>query len=219
MERTRFTEIWKNVTLKGFEKHYQVSNLGKVRSIPQIDRDHIGRPFDGRIRISELYGGNYKHITLSVYGKRRTINIHKLVALAFISNPLNKPQVNHKDGIKTNNNANNLEWVTASENRKHSFDVLGKVGVNKNRFGILSHHNKRVNQYNKNGTFITSYYSLEYAGKMTNITSSSICKALKGIIQSAGGFTWKYNNPTLAVYADRTFETTIKKGITKIKQI
>jgi len=70
--------------------------------------------------------GKYLIISLSSAGKKKYFLVHRLVALAYIENPQNKPQVNHKDGDTQNNKLNNLEWVTASENQKHAVEVLGR---------------------------------------------------------------------------------------------
>ncbi len=101
-------EIYKDV--KGYEGLYQVSNLGNVKSLH-------GK---GKImRLGKMKKG-YLLVELSKNAVRKGVLVHRLVALAFIPNPENKPQINHKDGVKSNNNLSNLEWVTAIENSRHS---------------------------------------------------------------------------------------------------
>jgi hypothetical protein len=75
---------------------------------------------------------NAGYLRTSVYenGKHKNVSIHRLVAMAFVPNPENKPEVNHKDGDKTNNHADNLEWVTGVENKRHCREVLGKINRN-----------------------------------------------------------------------------------------
>ncbi len=97
-------EIWKVVE---DYPNYEVSNMGKV--------------YNKKFKRFLSKGGNtYKHITLCSDGFTYCVNIHRLVAKAFIPNPLNKPQVNHIDGNKSNNNVNNLEWCTPKENHQHA---------------------------------------------------------------------------------------------------
>lgn len=72
--------------------------------------------------------GNYMQVGLCHKGKPKLFLTHRLVAIHFIDNPENKPEVNHIDGNKKNNNLSNLEWVTRSENKKHSYHVLGNIG-------------------------------------------------------------------------------------------
>ena len=107
-------EIWKQI--EGFNNYY-ISNLGNVKSVNYanngIEKELVKVPnYKGYLRVV-LYNSNKK------YKKRVSI----LVALHFIKNPENKPQVNHKDGNKLNNNYCNLEWATASENIQHAYDT------------------------------------------------------------------------------------------------
>jgi hypothetical protein len=110
-------EIWKDVY--GFEGVYQVSSWGRIKSYKR-KKTNIIKPFNN--------GSGWMQISLS--GKK--FLIHRLVALIFIPNPENKPEVNHKDGIKSNNHVDNLEWVTNQENITHSIlSGLKKVKLNK----------------------------------------------------------------------------------------
>jgi hypothetical protein len=119
------TEIWKPVP--GFEGHYEVSNQGRVRSHDFMRPIRNGglQPCRGRI-IKQFVGSHgYPAVTLNKDGiQLRGRLVHRLVALAFIPNPEQKKQVNHKDGNRLNPVASNLEWVTPSENSIHSANIL-----------------------------------------------------------------------------------------------
>lgn len=116
-------EEWKDI--EGYEGRYQVSNCGRIRSfltkgvrnkVEMYDESsHIIKP------ILDTFG--YHVVNLRKNNGMKGIKIHRLVAKAFIPNPNNLPQVNHKDGNKQNNNLDNLEWVTAKENIAHSFST------------------------------------------------------------------------------------------------
>ena len=113
-------EIWKG--LKDFP-NYEVSNMGRVRSVVHTDR--FGRKQGGHIIKSHFDGrGNYVHVGLMKNGKVIFRNVHRLVAIAFIENPHNYPEVNHKDEDKTNNAVNNLEWCT----HKYNNNYMNKKG-------------------------------------------------------------------------------------------
>lgn len=105
----KIEEIWKDVI--GFEGFYQVSSLGRIK-----------RSFANGDKIIKLHTepAGYQLYSFSVRELKRTIRIHRVVAEAFIQNPECKPQINHIDGIKSNNAASNLEWCTSKENVRHA---------------------------------------------------------------------------------------------------
>ena len=126
------TEIWHPCA--GFETHYEVSNMGNVRSVERyVNNGHKNglKKLPMRVLKPALGKSGYLLVTFSVDNTQSSQNVHRLVARAFIFNEANKPQVNHKDGNKKNNAVDNLEWVTASENGLHSFRVLGNTAWNK----------------------------------------------------------------------------------------
>lgn len=103
-------EQWKPVA--GYEGDYEVSNFGRVRSLKRSTYGRILRPcFDGR--------KHYLHVSLSKNGVSTVKNVHRIVAIAFLENPDNLPEVNHKDEDKTNNCANNLEWCSHVYNNRY----------------------------------------------------------------------------------------------------
>ncbi|MFD2658588.1 NUMOD4 domain-containing protein [Gracilibacillus thailandensis] len=103
-------EEW--VDIKDFEGMYQISNHGRVKS---FKRDKNGRV------MSSKDNGHYYQIILCKNGVQKRFSVHRLVAMHFIPNPDDKPQVNHIDGNKRNNHVSNLEWVTNGENEKHAY--------------------------------------------------------------------------------------------------
>ena len=111
-------EVWMDI--EGYEGYYQVSNMGKVKSLKRNVKHYIGgtKTINERLLKNTVVNG-YHQVDLSKQGIRKRFLVHRLVANAFIENPKKKLQVNHIDGDKTNNNTSNLEWVTASENVTH----------------------------------------------------------------------------------------------------
>lgn len=110
-------ETWKS--LDGLVKNgdnYEISDLGNVKNVTT-----------GKIRKNQIDKDGYLWVSLYKNNKPFNAKIHRLIALAFIPNPDNKPTVNHKDGNKKNNDISNLEWSTSSENNKHAYDIGLKI--------------------------------------------------------------------------------------------
>lgn len=112
-------EVWKDILdFDGLYKgYYQISNLGRVRSLDRVDS--LGRKQIGCILIGSNSWNGYRQVSLKRNSKSKTFRVHRLVANAFLENNDNKPQVNHKDEDKHNNNVKNLEWVTIKENANY----------------------------------------------------------------------------------------------------
>ena len=114
-------EVWADV--EGYEGIYQVSNNGNVRSLDRVIKRKNGnkRAINGKLLTHTRHRSGYYYVRLGTKGNQKHHYVQRLVATAFIPNPHSKPQVNHINGVKTDNNVCNLEWVTPLENMAHAF--------------------------------------------------------------------------------------------------
>lgn len=181
-------EIWKDI--EGYEGLYQVSNYGRVKSLDHIVSNHTSNIISkGKILKERINRKGY--ISYALYKKNQSKNIkaHRLVAIAFIPNPENKPQVNHIDGNKQNNRVDNLEWCTNKENQIHAWEN-GLITAKK---GGQVHNAKPILKFDLDGNFIKEYDCIINAVRDLEIrTYKNISKCCKGKYEQAYGFKWKY---------------------------
>ena len=163
-------EVWKNI--EGYEKLYQISNFGRVKSLNynRTGKEKILKPSKDK--------DGYLHVGLCKNGKAKFFRVHRLVCSAFLENPENLPQVNHKDENKENNHVDNLEWVSPKENINY--------GTRNEKMS------KPIIQYTKEGVFIREWVSTITASKQLKIHHISEC--CKGKRKTCGGFLWKYKS-------------------------
>lgn len=175
-------EIWKDV--EGYEKLYQVSNLGRVKSLGNGGSKNSKFSSERILKLKSNKVTGYLYVRLSKDGKQKHYSIHRLVALAFLPNPNNFPQINHKDEDKKNNTLQNLEWCSAEYN---------------NNYGT---HNKRMvvsltNYPSKSKKVLCIetnkvYPSTRQIERELGFANGNISAACNGKRKSAYGYTWRY---------------------------
>ena len=174
-------EIWKDID--GYNGLYKVSNYGSIKSFHKKTIKYLSQKID-------IYG--YNQVSLWCKNKSKTHLVHRLVAIAFIENSNNYPQINHKNGIKTDNNISNLEWCNNSMNHLHAYNVLKRKPSWEGKFGRENYSSKKIIQMSIEGNDIKTFYGFNEAERITNISCSNIRSVCRGRTKTAGGYKWKY---------------------------
>ena len=162
--------MWKKFIYEGQETDYSVSTEGEVRKDTK------------KYMLSQSSQQDYKFVGLIINGKQKRMRVHRMVALTFINNPDNKPYVNHINGNRSDNNVENLEWVTPSENTQHAVNTgLFKSG-----------RTRAVIQYNLNGEQMATFESATEAARQTGGSQSKITMCCRRQRDSANDYQWRY---------------------------
>ena len=175
-------EIWKDI--EGYEGLYQVSNLGRVRSYHKLNGR--GLEENPHVLTPKVDKDGYFEFNLRKDKTSKYLRCHRLVAQTFIPNPENKSQINHKNGVKTDNEVENLEWVNCVENIHHAFVTGLRVKTPLNNPKSI-----KVAQYTLDGKLIKTYPSMREVERQTNFKHTCISRATKSKTHYSHGFIWK----------------------------
>jgi len=191
--------MWKEIP--NTDGLYFANEDGEIKSAPRMSRVKNNHQYlrGGKILKQSINSHGYPCVTIKYLdGSQRVVAVHRLVACTFIPNPENKPQINHIDGVKTNNCVSNLEWCTARENLMHAFSS----GLNKGgkpwlgKSGKLHPNSICVRAFDDNGNFVAEYESISLASKATGIGDSHISQCVNGKRKHAGGLVWVAISPS-----------------------
>lgn len=199
-------EVWKDV--KDFEGLYQVSNLGRVRSVTHDVVDTLGRHSTKEGKILSLRNSTqtgYPTINLNKDGKYKSFNVHRLVAEAFIPNPNKLPCVNHKDESRDNNCVDNLEWCTYKYNNTYRTAPERKMKSLREYFNSHEvighpHHGQPIVQYTLSGKVVREFTSINAAERELCLgPSSGISACCAHKLNTAYGYVWRFKDEPFSI--------------------
>lgn len=177
------TEIFKPI--RGYEGLYEISNLGRVKALDKIVWMRYGGYRHHPERLMKLEVMKLGYVRAQLHnGVKRKILVHLLVADAFLPPKPDGHEINHKDGNKANNRADNLEWSTKSDNIHHSYKVIGRKQPD--------FYKRRVQMFSKDGILLAEYESLKEASESVGISKGTICSACRGKYATVKNHIWKY---------------------------
>jgi len=190
-------EIWADVPVRGLKGIIQVSSKGRIKRLKRTHQTSnrwgkMNRTRKGGI-VKFCESQKYYSIAISNLENKKYYLVHRLVAITFIPKVKGKRFVNHKDGNKHNNEAENLEWCTTKENNHHSRNSLGNVARKwKGKFGGNHNTARKIIQKDLSGKKIKEWSSIIEAARHYNVARGGIGNALSGHRQTAAGFKWEY---------------------------
>ena len=188
-------EVWRDI--EGYEGLYQVSNLGNIKSLAFGPKNHPNvQPQERLLKISKSSTG-YMHVQLYKEGISSTKLVHKLVASTFIDNPYNKPEVNHIDSNRTNNNVENLEWVTRTENMRHAANnrIRKQTNQNNKESRIKKRGKYQVLQYTPDGKFVNIWNSVSDVVEFYKCDKYGIYRSIAGKNKTSICYRWLKHKP------------------------
>ena len=188
-------EIWRDIS--GYENLYMVSSYGRIKSLG----NGCSNASKERILKQSTNTKGYLHVHLCKNGKDKNFRVHRLVAEAFIPNPNNLPEVNHKDENKQNNfvyinedgtvdlEKSNIEWCD------HTYNVNYGSRTEKTIKKLTNgKHSKQVLQYDLDGNIIAEFSSIMEVERQLGFANNNISKCCKGKYKQAYGYKWQYKN-------------------------
>lgn len=199
-------EVWKPVV--GYEGVYEVSNIGRVKRLP-IGKQWPYRKTHNNIRKQKITRRGYLSVNLSYNDNVKWCLVHRLVAQAFIPNPNNYPYVNHKNEVKTDNRAENLEWCTHVYNCRYGSGiqrqkesrwkndpnkVSWRKAIETRCINNSRNARKPVMQFTKQMELIKSYNSISEAAEAVNSSASKVSACCRHKTKTHYGYIWKFKS-------------------------
>ena len=193
-------ECWRAVV--GYEGYYEVSNLGNVKSIERLvrhSRSNIEFLRKGKLFKPSIERAGYLKVQLSVRGKSKYYFVHRLVAQAFLPNPDNLPEVNHKNEIKTDNNLDNLEWCSRLYNQNYGTKIERQKRTYRENNSIKNKQyakpkGRSIYKYDLKGNLIAISCDYLLASSVEDIPYRQIMAVCNGVQKTCRGYIWKYGD-------------------------
>jgi len=181
-------EVW--IPVPNYEHFYMASAFGRIKSLKS------GGMKGKLLTPQKVNSRGYFNVCLCNQGSKNMISVHRVIALTFIPNPDNKPEVNHKDGNKTNNEVSNLEWCTGSENMNHAYRT-GLQKPSENQKTATSDYckdnfSKKVIQFDLNGNIVNEYPSASEAARETGFCQTHISSCCRGKVKTCHNYNFSY---------------------------
>ena len=204
-------EEWKDIN--GYEGYYQVSNLGRVKSLERvvICKNGSNKKIKEHLMSGSDNGNGYLSVMLCRNGKQKRFYIHRLVALAFIPNPNNLPEINHINEFrKDDNSVSNLEWISYLDNRCYGTRLAR----------VADSQSFETYQYDLEGNLINTFYSIKEASRRTGVSDTNIGECCNGKAITAGGYIWRNNhNPNVILPENKHIKSVDQYDIKTLEMI